>query len=77
MPRLDLAALRRLHVACDCALVSLGWLAAWGLRDRLTGVLGNPINPFSRYVEALPLVVVPWIATCWIESSIPTSNLRS
>jgi len=77
MPRLDLAALRRLHVASDCALVSLGWLAAWGLRDQLTGVLGNPINSFARYVEALPLVVVPWIATCWLFGIYRGARMRT
>jgi exopolysaccharide biosynthesis polyprenyl glycosylphosphotransferase len=72
-----LAALRRLHVATDCALVSLGWLAAYGIRLALDEVLGTPINPFRRYVEALPLVVVPWVATCWLFGIYRGARMRT
>ena len=48
MRRVDLAALRRLHIAVDCLLVSVGWLAAYGLRWSLSDVLG-PINEFESY----------------------------
>jgi exopolysaccharide biosynthesis polyprenyl glycosylphosphotransferase len=75
--RLDLAALRRLHVAADCALVSLGWLGAYGIRFALNDVLGVPINPFRRYVEALPLVVGPWVATCWVFGIYRGARMRT
>jgi len=60
-----LPVLRWLHVATDVLLVSAGWLGAYGLRFALNDVLGKPINPFDWYVHALPVVVVPWIVTCW------------
>jgi exopolysaccharide biosynthesis polyprenyl glycosylphosphotransferase len=63
--RLSLPALRWLHVGCDALLVSAGWLGAYALRFALNDVLGKPINPFDWYVRALPVVVVPWIVTCW------------
>ena len=56
---------RRLHVATDCVLVSIGWLGAYGLRRALVPTLG-PINAFETYVAALPLIVVPWILTGWV-----------
>ena len=71
------ATLRRLHVATDCFLVSLGWLGAYGMRFALNGVLGTPINPFGRYVEALPLVVLPWVATCWLFGIYRGARLRT
>ncbi len=77
MRRPHLAVLRRLHVATDCALVSLGWLAAYGIRWGLDDVLGTPINPFRRYVEALPLVVVPWVATCWLFGIYRGARMRT
>jgi exopolysaccharide biosynthesis polyprenyl glycosylphosphotransferase len=61
----------------DCALVSLGWLAAYGIRSALDGVLGTPINPFRRYVEALPLVVVPWVTTCWLFGIYRGARMRT
>jgi exopolysaccharide biosynthesis polyprenyl glycosylphosphotransferase len=75
--RRDLANLRRLHVATDCALVSLGWLAAWALRFALDDALGRRINPFARYAEALPLVVVPWVASCWLFGIYRGARLRT
>jgi exopolysaccharide biosynthesis polyprenyl glycosylphosphotransferase len=74
--RLDLAALRRLHVAADCALVSLAWLGAYGIRLVLRDVLG-PINSFRGYVEALPLVVLPWVATCWLFGIYRGTRMRT
>jgi exopolysaccharide biosynthesis polyprenyl glycosylphosphotransferase len=66
MRKLDLDALRRLHIATDCALVSIGWVGAYGLRRALDGVLGFPINSFDTYVQALPLIVVPWVLSGWL-----------
>ncbi len=77
MRRPQLTVLRRLHVAVDCALVSLGWLAAYGIRLALDPVLGTPINPFRRYVEALPLVVIPWVATCWLFGIYRGARMRT
>jgi len=57
-------ALRRVHIAADCLLVSLGWLGAYGLRRALVPTLG-PINAFETYVAALPLIVLPWVLTGW------------
>ena len=65
MPRIDLTNLRRLHIATDCVLVSVGWLSAYALRASLDGLLG-PINEFETYVRALPLVVFPWVFTGWL-----------
>jgi exopolysaccharide biosynthesis polyprenyl glycosylphosphotransferase len=66
MARLDLKGLRRAHVVVDAVLVSLGWLAAYGLRSLLDEPFGRSINPFAGYWRALPLVVAPWILTCWL-----------
>jgi exopolysaccharide biosynthesis polyprenyl glycosylphosphotransferase len=65
MFRLDLTRLRWLHVLTDALLVSLGWIGAYWVRYALNEPLGKPINPFDDYVAALPMVVIPWIATCW------------
>jgi len=62
---MKLSTLRALHVATDALLVSAGWLAAWGIRYAMAEPIGRAINPFEWYLRALPLVVVPWIATCW------------
>jgi exopolysaccharide biosynthesis polyprenyl glycosylphosphotransferase len=62
---ISLPALRWLHVGCDALLVSAGWLGAYALRFTLNEALEKPINPFGWYVGALPVVVIPWIATCW------------
>jgi exopolysaccharide biosynthesis polyprenyl glycosylphosphotransferase len=63
--RLGLDGLRRLHVATDCALVSIGWISAWALRKALVPALG-PINDLETYLRALPLIVLPWVFTCWV-----------
>jgi exopolysaccharide biosynthesis polyprenyl glycosylphosphotransferase len=65
MTHADPTSLRRLHVLTDCALVTIGWLAAYGLRYALSDTLGRPINPIASYLVALPLIVVPWISICW------------
>jgi exopolysaccharide biosynthesis polyprenyl glycosylphosphotransferase len=65
MLRLDLARLRWLHVLTDTLLVSLGWIGVYWMRYALNELLGRPINPIDAYLAALPMVVVPWIATCW------------
>jgi exopolysaccharide biosynthesis polyprenyl glycosylphosphotransferase len=66
MKTVDLRAIRRLHIFTDAILVSLGWLSAYALRFALNDVIGAPINPFHVYVRALPLIVIPWMLTCWI-----------
>ena len=75
--RRDFSSLRRLHVATDCALVSLGWLGAWALRFALDDALGRRINPFQRYAEALPLVVIPWVTTCWLFGIYRGARMRT
>ena len=62
---MKLSTLRVLHVASDALLVSLGWVAAYGIRHAVSGPVGRTINPPDAYLGALPLVVVPWIAACW------------
>jgi exopolysaccharide biosynthesis polyprenyl glycosylphosphotransferase len=62
----DPSVLRRLHVFTDAILVTLAWLGAYALRWSLDSTFGTPINPLSSYVESIPLVVMPWIASCWI-----------
>ena len=56
---------RRLHIFADTILVSLGWVGAYGLRFALDDMMSAPINPVSVYIEALPLIVFPWIVSCW------------
>jgi len=65
MKLVDLSAVRRLHVFTDTVLVSIGWLLAYAFRYSLNDVFDVPINSFYWYLRALPLVVVPWIASCW------------
>jgi exopolysaccharide biosynthesis polyprenyl glycosylphosphotransferase len=69
--------LRRLHVACDALLVSLGWLGAWWVRHALDGAFGRPINPFDWYLRALPVVVIPWLATGWLFGIYRSARMRS
>jgi exopolysaccharide biosynthesis polyprenyl glycosylphosphotransferase len=63
--RIGIGTLRMLHVATDALLVSVGWLAAYALRAALSDAMARPINPLDWYVRALPVVVLPWIGTCW------------
>jgi exopolysaccharide biosynthesis polyprenyl glycosylphosphotransferase len=74
--RLDISALQKLHVLGDCLLVSAGWVGAWGIRRALDDVLG-PINPIDPYVQALPLIVVPWITTCWLFGIYRTQRMKT
>ena len=66
MTRVNLSAIRRLHVFTDCILVSIGWLGAFWLRFALNDVLNSTINPFGVYLRALPLIVGPWMISCWV-----------
>ena len=66
MTRVDISAIRRLHIVVDTILVSIGWLGAYWLRFALNDVLGAPINSFDVYLGALPLVVGPWMFSCWL-----------
>ncbi|MGH0032596.1 MAG: sugar transferase [Myxococcota bacterium] len=75
--RLGLDGLRRLHVATDACLVSLGWVAAYWVRYALNDVLGRPINPFDWYVKALPMVVLPWIAIGWLFGIYRTQRMKT
>jgi exopolysaccharide biosynthesis polyprenyl glycosylphosphotransferase len=75
--RLSWVGLRRLHVACDAALVSLAWIGAYWLRFALNDALGRPINPFDWYVRALPIVVVPWISISWLFGIYGTGRMKT
>jgi exopolysaccharide biosynthesis polyprenyl glycosylphosphotransferase len=77
MPCIGPEGLRRLHIACDALLVSLGWLAAFWIRFALNDVLGRPINPLDWYVRALPVVVIPWIATGWVFGIYRSPRMKS
>ncbi len=77
MRRLEIQALRRAHLLADAALVSLGWLAAYGLRYALDDLFGRPINPFSWYIHALPIVVGPWIFTCWLFGIYASQRMKT
>jgi exopolysaccharide biosynthesis polyprenyl glycosylphosphotransferase len=77
MPPIGPDTLRRLHVACDALLVSLGWLAAYAVRLGLNDVLGRPINPFDWYVAALPVVVAPWIISGWLFGIYKSSRMKT
>ena len=77
MKRPSLAMLRRLHIGADALLVSGGWLGAWAIRHSLADVFGWPINPFDDYLRALPIVVVPWIATCWWFGIYESTRMRT
>jgi exopolysaccharide biosynthesis polyprenyl glycosylphosphotransferase len=69
--------LRALHVATDVLLVSIGWLVAYGVRHVASDWVGRPINPFDWYLGALPIVVGPWIATCWWFGIYDSSRLST
>ena len=77
MPKLDFAFLRRVHVVTDCALVSVSWLGAYWVRYALSGPLRYPINPFDTYLAALPLIVLPWIFTCWMFGIYRTARMKT
>jgi exopolysaccharide biosynthesis polyprenyl glycosylphosphotransferase len=73
----SLTTLRWLHVATDALLVSGGWLGAWAIRYALGDALGRPINEVGDYLRALPIVVVPWIATCWWFGIYESTRMRT
>ena len=73
----DLHTLKRLHVLTDCLLVALGWLGAWVIRDALSAVIGKPINPVEPYLRALPLIVLPWVTTCWLFGIYRTQRMKT
>jgi exopolysaccharide biosynthesis polyprenyl glycosylphosphotransferase len=77
MARGDPKAVRRLHLAADGVLVSLGWVGAWWLRRALDDVLGAPINPFAIYGQALPLIVLPWLFCCWLFGIYRAARMRT
>ncbi|MBW2543658.1 MAG: sugar transferase [Deltaproteobacteria bacterium] len=63
--KVDLSAIRRIHILVDTILVAIGWIGAYWLRYALNEPLGSQINPFGGYFRALPLVVGPWMFCCW------------
>jgi exopolysaccharide biosynthesis polyprenyl glycosylphosphotransferase len=63
--KVDLNAIRRIHIFADTILVAIGWIGAYWLRFALNETFGAPINSFDVYVSALPLVVGPWMFSCW------------
>jgi exopolysaccharide biosynthesis polyprenyl glycosylphosphotransferase len=65
MTKVDLSAIRRAHILADAILVSIGWIGAYWLRFGLNEALGTSINSFDVYFRALPLVVGPWMFSCW------------
>jgi exopolysaccharide biosynthesis polyprenyl glycosylphosphotransferase len=65
MMRVDLSAIRRIHILTDTILVSIGWIGAYWLRFGLNDTLDAQINPFDVYFRALPLIVGPWMFCCW------------
>jgi exopolysaccharide biosynthesis polyprenyl glycosylphosphotransferase len=76
-PRLDLAAIRRFHIYTDVLLVSAAWFGAYSTRLLLNSALGYPINEAASYEAALPLIVPPWIASCWLFGIYQTTRLKT
>ena len=66
MTKVDLSAIRRIHILADAILVSIGWTGAYWLRFALNDTLGFPINSFDGYFRVLPLIVGPWMFSCWV-----------
>ncbi len=73
----DLDAIRRIHILTDTILVSIGWVGAYWLRFALNDVLGERINPFDPYFRALPLIVGPWMFSCWIFGIYRSSRMTT
>jgi hypothetical protein len=46
-------------IVSDALLVSCSWLVSYWLRVVTTPFFGYPINPFSIYLKAIPIIVVP------------------
>ena len=74
---LDLAAVRRFHIYTDVFLVSAAWFGAYSTRFLLNETLGYVINEAESYQTALPLIVPPWIASCWIFGIYQTTRLKT
>ncbi len=74
---LDLAAVRRFHIYADVLLVSAAWFAAYSTRFFLNDTLGYVINESASYEAALPLIVPPWIASCWLFGIYQTTRLKT
>ncbi len=77
MTRIDLSAIRRIHILTDTLLVSIGWVGAYWLRFALNDTLGTPINSFDVYFQALPLVVGPWMFSCWLFGIYRSSRMTT
>ena len=77
MKFVDASAIRRLHILSDCILVGAGWICAYWLRYSLNDVLGKPINSFQWYVNALPVVVLPWVFSCWVFGIYRSNRMKT
>ena len=77
MKLVDTSAIRRLHIATDCVLVAAGWICAYWLRYSLNDVLGKPINSFQWYLNALPVVVLPWVFSCWLFGIYRSNRMKT
>ncbi len=53
--------LKFILIIIDAISVGLGWVSSYFLREFLSPVFGKAINPFSVYLNVLPLVVFLWI----------------
>ncbi|MBZ0256619.1 exopolysaccharide biosynthesis polyprenyl glycosylphosphotransferase [bacterium] len=58
-------------VLTDALMASIAWVAAYGIRayvfptlDFLPDFLQKPLNPFSNYLYALPVIVFVWVLIC-------------
>lgn len=51
-----------LLVAVDAMFLSSGWTLAYRVRESLNPMFARPINPIDGYMEALPVLVVVWLA---------------
>jgi len=71
------ARLRAAHVACDAALVSLAWLAAWATRALLSPLIGVPLNDVGSYLVALPGIVAAWLLSCWTFGIYATTRMET
>ena len=71
------ASLWRLHIYVDLLLVTLAWLGAYATRRLLDPVFGYQINPGDVYFAAVPLIVLPWVASCWAFGLYQGSRMRT
>jgi exopolysaccharide biosynthesis polyprenyl glycosylphosphotransferase len=77
MGRIDLTAVRRFHVYTDMVLVSVAWIGAYAVRSALSGTLDRNLNPFDPYLAALPLIVLPWVFSCWLFGIYRTTRMQT